>query len=974
MVKGNGCVWQGTAISLLLFYAVAQGGESLPARPAVSVQAASQLASFQLERGYRLELVAGESMVASPAAMAFDENGRLFVAEMRDYPDRRAQIPHLGRVRMLEDSDGDGVFDVSTVYADNLPWPSAIACYGGGVFVGVTPEILYFKDQQHNGVADVRKVVFTGFGPASGQPDRDALLNSFVWGLDNRIHGGSAGIGGLITAIAAPGTAPVLLGRHDFSFDPRALTLAIETGQAATGLTMDNFGRKYWTDSSHPLAMSLFEARYFARNPYASKPPEWSDVAPPVERIFRYAGEARLSREGGRPGTSTQPALIVQGSNMLATTWMSKPRGSLVYRDGMSNRLATVFIADPEAHVIHRLVLTENGLEVSAQRAGSDKNTEFLISKDPSFRPAQIIAGPEGALYIADIQNGGDSGRIFRIVPDTFKQGRPPQLGKAKTHEVVALLAHTNSWLRDTAARLLYERRDPASVAPAIALLTNMVINSRLAQARLDALRALDGLGGLNDGLLLKGLRDPDEHVREQAVALTEKMMNQGKLSNPVWERLRSMTEDSAIRVRLQLAFTLGEVSRAERAMALAEVLDRDATNQWFQAAALSSVMRGAADLMATLAGNVRWRNDPRGTAFLRRLAIEIGVKGQKEEVAQALDFISRAKMEPEPAFVLLDGVGEGLHQLGSSLALVDPEGLLQPFYDQSLAIALDSSFPDSTRIAALALRGVSPFSVTGPGDIFQLLFGSGQSEAVQAAALATMGRYDNPAIATNIIGRWSELSPPLRRQTINVLLARVDRVGDIISALEDGRIAPTDFTSTQVEFLRAYRDGNLRSRALRFFGPSTRGRPGMVERFRGTARVNGLAVRGREIFRERCSSCHRLGGEGVRVGPDLAAGKLQGKERLLSAILEPNAQINPAYITSVVVTRRHENLIGIVEDENPTTITLRQAGGGELVWPRSNIETIEPQPWSLMPEGLEQGLAPESMADLLEYLMTAPR
>jgi len=130
-------------------------------------------------------------MVSSPVAMAFDENGRLFVVEMRDYPEGRAQNPHLGRVRLLEDTDGDGIFDSSTIYADNLAWPSAVACYGGGIFVAATPEVIYFKNNPDTGLADDRKIVFSGFGTLSGGPNPEALLNSFVWGLDNRIYGGA---------------------------------------------------------------------------------------------------------------------------------------------------------------------------------------------------------------------------------------------------------------------------------------------------------------------------------------------------------------------------------------------------------------------------------------------------------------------------------------------------------------------------------------------------------------------------------------------------------------------------------------------------------------------------------------------------------------------------------------------------------------------------------------------------------------
>ena len=161
------------------------------------------LSTFRIKKGFRIELVAAEPLVVDPIAMAFDENGRLFVVEMRDYPERRNQTPHLGRVRLLEDTDGDGRFDKSTVYVDNLPWPTAVICWNGGIFVGATPDILYWKDTNGDGVADVREVVFTGIASNYAPYDVNklnvqALFNGFTWGLDNRIHAANGGDGGTV--------------------------------------------------------------------------------------------------------------------------------------------------------------------------------------------------------------------------------------------------------------------------------------------------------------------------------------------------------------------------------------------------------------------------------------------------------------------------------------------------------------------------------------------------------------------------------------------------------------------------------------------------------------------------------------------------------------------------------------------------------------------------------------------------------
>src|SRR5437867_9964731 len=165
------------------------------------------LATFRVKPGFRIELVAAEPLVVDPIALGFDENGRLYVLEMRDYPERRAE--KLGRVRLLEDTDGDGRFDKSTVFANELPWPTAVICWNGGVFVGATPDILYFKDRDGDGVADEREVIFSGFASdyapfQTNQLNVQALFNSFTWSVDNRIHGATSGNGGKVKRVDSP--------------------------------------------------------------------------------------------------------------------------------------------------------------------------------------------------------------------------------------------------------------------------------------------------------------------------------------------------------------------------------------------------------------------------------------------------------------------------------------------------------------------------------------------------------------------------------------------------------------------------------------------------------------------------------------------------------------------------------------------------------------------------------------------------
>ena len=285
------------------------------------------LATFQIKKGFRLELVAAEPLVVDPIAMSFDEDGQLFVVEMRDYSERRPE--RLGRIRRLEDTDSDGHFDKSTVYVDNLPWPTAVFCYGGGVFVGATPDILYCKDTDGDGVADVREVVFTGFASdyAPYETNRlnvQALMNSFSWGLDNRIHGSASMSGGKVhlgenpfvhewlrnasKGSPSPGgegpgegeprssrsgssNSPVDLRGHDFSFDPRTLDLRAESGGAQHGMSFDSRGRKFVCSNSDHIQLVMFEDRYASRNPFFAIPSARVSIAAdgPAAEVFRIS-------------------------------------------------------------------------------------------------------------------------------------------------------------------------------------------------------------------------------------------------------------------------------------------------------------------------------------------------------------------------------------------------------------------------------------------------------------------------------------------------------------------------------------------------------------------------------------------------------------------------------------------------------------------------------------------------------------
>jgi putative membrane-bound dehydrogenase-like protein len=257
--------------------------DELPRIPPTSP--ADALKTFQTRPGFRVEQIAAEPLLQSPVAVSYDADGRAFVAGMVDYSEQDKDS--LGIVRLLTDTNGDGVYDQTSLFAEGLSWPTAICCYDGGAFVGAAPHIYYLKDTDGDGKADVRQTVFTGFGRGNVQ----GLFNSFHWGLDNRIHGATSTSGGAIRRGDLADAPAVNLGGRDFSFDPKTLDLRPESGGAQHGMSFDDFGRKFVSSNSDHIQLVMYEDRYIARNPSLAAPGPRVSIAldGPQAEVFRIS-------------------------------------------------------------------------------------------------------------------------------------------------------------------------------------------------------------------------------------------------------------------------------------------------------------------------------------------------------------------------------------------------------------------------------------------------------------------------------------------------------------------------------------------------------------------------------------------------------------------------------------------------------------------------------------------------------------
>lgn len=471
-----------------------------PAEPEVSAdefpripatEPGDALATFEVAPGFDLTLAAHEPDVADPIAMAFDEKGRAYVLEMIGYSERRDDA--VCQVRLLADADHDGVFEKSVVFKDKLKWPTAILCYKGGVFVGATPDLYYFKDTDGDGVCDEERTVFTGFGEGNIRLNMQALFNSLRWGPDNRIWGQTAGNGGTVTKPGDAKFAPVAVRGVDFSFDPERLDLRPENGTAQYGMSFDSLGRRYVCSNSRHLVWVAYERGQVKENPWFNPPSPLVDIpddgaAAPVYRISPDE-PWRIVRTRWRVAGVVKG--VVEGGGRVSGYFTSATGVHLYWGDAFPAEFRdNVFVGDVGSNLVHRKILKANpgSVQPVGTRPVAGERTEFLRSRDNWFRPTNFATGPDGCLYITDmyreviehpwsipetikkhldLNSGNDRGRIYRVAPKGFHAPAVPDLGALSDAELATLAGHPNDWHRTTARRLLYERGKAAPPTPA---------------------------------------------------------------------------------------------------------------------------------------------------------------------------------------------------------------------------------------------------------------------------------------------------------------------------------------------------------------------------------------------------------------------------------------------------------------------------------------------------------------------------
>ena len=952
----------------------------LPRIPASSPEEALQ--KFTVADGFQIQPVASEPLVASPVAIEWDAEGRLYVCEMRGYSEDRDA--GLSRIRRLEDTDQDGVFDTSVIYADGLLWPTALFPYKGGLFVGDAPNLYYFRDEDQDGNAEIKKVVLTGFGTSNVQ----GLMNSFRWGLDNRIHIACSSAAG---KVGRPNSDKrVEVRGRDLAFNPDTFELELTSGGGQHGMVFDDWGRKFVSSNSNHIQQVMYEDHYLKRNPYLKAPPARISIAAdgPQAEVYRTSPVEpwRIVRTRLRVGGSV-PGPVEGGGR--AAGYFTGATGITIYRGDAwpSKWKGIAIIGDVGSNLVHRKKIDSTNAQFVAHRI--DEKSEFVNSSDIWFRPAQFANAPDGTIYIIDVCReviehpkslppmikkhldltaGRDRGRIYRIAPKQYQYRPTPNLRTAETTRLVDLLDHPNAWHRETAARLLYERQSPET---GLELDEKRKSNpSPVGQVHL--LYALAGQQALSADAISDALHHQNPQVRRHALKLGEQLVSTPKIK----QQLLSLARDPSLEVRIQLAFSAAALPAELRIPLLEGVIASGPGDRWLETAVLSSLGEGSAALFARLVQNKSFRSEPAGQ-FLATLASQIGQQNQPSEINLAIKQAS-ALPASNASFTLpvLGSLTAYRSRKNHYLQLLSQQGdlskldtLKEELVRAAGVTAQNAALPVANRVAATtSMRYGRLDSVSAP---LTSLISNRQPHLVSQAAIETLGTFNSPKIAEPLLLAWSNLSPKLRATATEVLFARNERLGQLFDNVDAEKISLADIGTPRLQIAAKSRDAKIKSRAARYLANMGSGdHSKILTKYKTALSLDADADSGRKLFNQHCSVCHKMKGVGHEIGPNLASIRNRGAETILVNVIDPNREVNPQYLNYVLLTQDGRAMTGMVAAETASSVTLRRAESASDTILRVDIEELKSTGLSIMPEGMEKSISVQDMADILSFLM----
>ena len=875
------------------------------------------------------------------------------------------------KITIHEDTNGDGVFDHHKVFLDGLNIVTSVARGRGGVWVLNPPYLLFYPDRNNDDVPDGDpEVHLQGFG----LEDTHSVVNSLCWGPDGWLY---AAQGSTVTAhITRPGLDTGKEPHHSmgqliwrYHPETRRYEVFAEGGGNAFGVEIDSKGRIYSghnggdTRGFHYVQGAYYQKGFNKHGPLSNPFAFGYFPAMKHDRVPRFTHSFVIYEADAFP----QPyrGVLFGVAPLLNHVVMSR-----VSPDGSSFQTRDI------------------GLAVS--------------STDPWFRPVDIKLGPDGSLFIADWydrqvnhyrnhegQLDAANGRIYRLKARDSAANpskKPVDLAKRTTSELVTLLRETNKWTRQTAQRLLADRRDPA-VAPELLRL----LAENTGQICLEALWALNAVGKLDEPAALKALEHPDAYVRLWAVRLS---CDECQVTSSVSRALaRRAAIEPSVEVRSQLACSAKRLPAADALPILRALLAHNEDQRdihiplliWW--AVESKVATDPELVLTAFSERETWNLPIVKSAILERLMRRFAAAGTRQDLGYCARLITLA---PGPGHVKRLMAGFESAFAGRPLAGLPPDLVhaLAAFSRESITFGLRSgkSQAISEALAMLAdtradrtkllqiLQTLGEVRLPSAVPAMLHLACESSDNALRSAALNALTGYADPAIASAVIKACPTMTDDVLFAAQSLLVTRRTWANEFLSAVQADSIDSHRVPREIVEKLLLLGDPALANSATRLWGPlkpaSTAELQARIDRFAAVVRAgSGIPKPGKKVFDQQCTRCHTLFGKGGKVGPDLTTYRRDDLESMLLNIVNPGAEIREGFAGSIVAATDGRILSGVILEQDKNVVILRDIEGHDVTLDRTAIETMHLTQKSLMPEGLLDSLTAQQVRDLFAYL-----
>ena len=914
--------------------------------------------SLRVQDGYRVRLIANEPLITDPVSARLDHLGRLWIVEMPDYPMRLPQQEKpLGNIKVLQDLDRDGFFESATLYADGLDFPTGVQPYRDGVFVTVAGRVLFIEDTDGDLVADRTEVWFEGFA----EQNQQLRANHPTLAPDGMIYVANGLRGGLVQsqdARFAKKDKPVDLQEGDFYFDPNGGDWGVVSGKSQFGLTIDDFGRRIGCSNRNPAMHAMMNLEVSRRDSLVGPRDMVHDVALVGEQSAVY------------------PRATAWTTSNLHSGQFSAACG--VYAPGWSSHdLEHLLVCEPTAYLVQLQVLKKIGSSWSSRRVES--NYDFLTSEDHTFRPVDLTSGPENSVFIIDMARvviehpdfmppelkarpdqryGKKLGRIWQVV-----EGEDWPASSAILTEANALqwLASDSVWQRSCASQYYLE----SGVSKAKEVQELLQSQSAPAPGKARAAYVLWRFGLFNQVHLMSLIESDDARLRALGIRLSAN----DQFGAEVWS---AAIHDPSATVLFELALAISRdhrLDQSNRVELLTQISLNASADEWIQAV-IGSVHRNDLQELARRLGREQKMNPKLLGYVLQRLAMtdphESGVLiasilGKQESLALS---------EQQRLMLLLDwrqGLKRGRHSLADLIQSLDGRAreVVDLEFQRVHEAWIENHYDFASRADGLAmLIDVGKVSE----EWLRSVTGDQQASDVRAVAIRRLLQTDSDWMRSYLGEHWLDLNASLRQAVVQACVSTDVDSAWILTQLKKGKLPRNAIDPKMAQRLRNHRDTSISSQATELLS-ADRDRTRVITDYRDCLKLDGDAVRGKEVFLAQCSSCHRVDGVGTNVGPDISDTRTKTAEYLLVSILDPNSAIDASFVQTQVLTVDGRQLDGLLISERSDSLTIQQQGGERKLVYKEEVERIKTTGVSLMPNGFEKTISPQQMSDLIAFL-----